>query len=65
MKKGIFLLLAIILGAFILHGCYSNHSSLRKGSRSGYPVGHDMHEDSQLDENNANNANTVDNGGYS
>lgn len=60
MKKGVFLLLAIILGAFILHGCHSNRSSLRRDSSGGYPVGHDMHKDAKPDEND-----TFDNGGYS
>lgn len=46
MKKGIFLLIAIALGALILHGC-ANHSS---SNSSGFPKGHDLHSSSQQDQ---------------
>ncbi len=50
MKKGIFILLAIIIAVFVLHGCHSDQTTLRKGAQSGYPVGHDMHPDTNKDE---------------
>lgn len=52
MKKGFFLLIAIALGAFILHGCQSNNSMSAKGS--GYPKGHEMNksQDQKKDDGN-------------
>jgi len=45
MKKGIFVLIAIVIGVFVLYGCHSNNASVKKDgtARRGYPAGHDMH----------------------
>jgi len=58
-KKGIFILLTIILSTFILSACNSNKMPLRKGGRSGYPVGHDMNPNTKPDPDD------LDTGGFS
>ena len=52
MKKGIFLLIAIIVTVFVLHGCHSNQAATKKAASAGtgYPVGHDMHPNAKSDE---------------
>lgn len=56
MKKGIFLLSAIIFSMFILQGC---SSGMRNGMQSGYPAGHDMNPGTERDLDEPGN------GGYS
>ena len=45
MKKGLLLLLMIVIAAFAMHGCYTGKSNLNRDN--GYPAGHDMHLDSE------------------